>query len=262
VTRRGAHIDARTASMRWLEWSLPENQALDDFRALTRANPAPWIGACELREQAERLSPPAFAQFHANRWGAGEGAWLPPGAWTACLDPDLRVADGESVWLGVDIGGERAATAVVAVTEDLRVAAVEVFRGNGAVLEASACVLRLARRFTIREAAFDPWRFHSEAQRLERDGMRAMVEYPQSHARMVPASEGLHAAIVEQRLRHPGHPELDRHIANAVAKSTPRGWRLDKTREDVEIDAAVALAMAVDRAVAPRAARSRYVGMA
>ena len=47
--RRGAQIDARAAGLRWLEWSLPEDHALDDFRALARANPAPWIGVRELR---------------------------------------------------------------------------------------------------------------------------------------------------------------------------------------------------------------------
>ncbi len=38
--------------------------------------------------------------------------------------------------------------------------------------------------------------------------------------------------------------ELDRHVANAVAKPTPRGWRLVKSAEAVQIDAVVALAMA------------------
>jgi phage terminase large subunit-like protein len=65
---------------------------------------------------------------------------------------------------------------------------------------------------------------------------------------MTVASEGLHAAIVEKRLRHPGHTDLDRHVASAVAKKTGRGWRLDKAARDSQIDAVVALAMAVERA--------------
>ena len=65
---------------------------------------------------------------------------------------------------------------------------------------------------------------------------------------MVPASEGLHAAIVEGRLRHPGHPDLDRHVANAIARATGRGWRLDKSERGAQIDAVVALAMATERA--------------
>ncbi len=65
---------------------------------------------------------------------------------------------------------------------------------------------------------------------------------------MVPASEQLYSAIVEGRLTHPDHPTLNAHIAAAVAKGTPRGWRLDKSERSAQIDAAVALAMAVERA--------------
>ena len=75
-----------------------------------------------------------------------------------------------------------------------------------------------------------------------------MVEFPQSHARMVPASERLHAAIAECRLQHPGHPALDRHVADAITRPTGRGWRLDKSARDAQIDAVVAFAMAVERA--------------
>jgi phage terminase large subunit-like protein len=67
---------------------------------------------------------------------------------------------------------------------------------------------------------------------------------------MTVASERLHAAIVEQRLEHRGWRELDQHVASAVAKQTGRGWRLDKIAHDARIDAVVALAMAVNRAVA------------
>jgi hypothetical protein len=74
------------------------------------------------------------------------------------------------------------------------------------------------------------------------------VQFAQSHARMTVASEGLHSAIVEKRLRHPGHPHLDAHVAQAIAVKTGRGWRLSKSGRDAQIDAAVALAMAVEPA--------------
>jgi phage terminase large subunit-like protein len=56
--------------------------------------------------------------------------------------------------------------------------------------------------------------------------------------------------VVEGRLRHPGHPDLDRHVAQAVARQTGRGWRLDKSERSAQIDAVVALAMAIERAEA------------
>jgi len=54
--------------------------------------------------------------------GAKEGQWLPRGAWQACAGA-AEIAPGEPVWIGVDVGGSRAASAVVIVTEDLRVQA-------------------------------------------------------------------------------------------------------------------------------------------
>jgi phage terminase large subunit-like protein len=67
---------------------------------------------------------------------------------------------------------------------------------------------------------------------------------------MGPASERLHAAIVERRLSHPDRPEINAHVRQAIARDTPRGWRLDKTKSRDQIDAVVALAMAVEAAEA------------
>ena len=41
--RTGAVVEA-TGDLQWLEWSLPDEDDLDDFDAVKRANPAPWIG--------------------------------------------------------------------------------------------------------------------------------------------------------------------------------------------------------------------------
>jgi phage terminase large subunit-like protein len=248
VVRRGVVTDARAPGLRLLEWALDaERDDLDDLDLAAACNPASWITRAMLAEQQAALPRAVFLQFHACVMGAGEGSWLPAGAWTACK-ADYEVQPGEPVYVGVDVGGSRASTAIVAVTEDLRVAAVEVFQGDDAVLRVPDALLALARRYTLRAVYFDPWRFQSEALRLERDHAMPMIAFPQSHSRMVPASERLHAAIVERRLRHPGQRDLDRAIASAIAKRTGRGWRLDKASHDVQIDAAVALAAAVEAA--------------
>ena len=108
--------------LHWLEWSLPDDAGLDDLQAVKRANPAPWITVPELRRQRTAIPETAFAQFHACRWGIGEGSWLPPGAWQACVGEQL-FTEGEDVWIGVDVGGERSATAVVWVNVALHVGA-------------------------------------------------------------------------------------------------------------------------------------------
>lgn len=245
--RKGPVVEAR-GELAWIEWSVHEEASLDDMAAVKRANPAPWITRADLRRQRGAVAELPFAQLHAGRWGAREGAWLPAGAWQACAG-NAQIEDGEHVWLGVDVGGSRAASAVVAVTADLRVETT-VYQGDEAVLEVAEHVRRLAGRYTVREVAYDPWRFRSEALRLEEAGL-PVVEFPQSTTRMVPASERLYAAVVERRLTHPNDPALNAHVAGAIAKQTPRGWRLDKSERAAQIDAVVALAMALERAEQP-----------
>lgn len=143
----------------------------------------------------------------------------------------------------------------------MRVALVEIWQGSDAVLKAAAYIEQLVTAGRpIREVVFDPMRFSSEALRLERDHGLVLAEWAQSETRMTICSENLHRLVVEQRLRHPGDAELDRHVANAVAKPTPRGWRLTKSADAAQIDGVIALAMAAERASAPAPAPARLVG--
>ena len=213
--------------------------------AVARCNPAPWITAADLRRQRAAVTEGAFAQFHASWWGVGEGSWLPAGAWQSCVgEPEFT--DGEDIWIGVDVGGERSATAVVWVNEALHVGAA-IYHGDSGVLEAVDHVRALADHYNVRELVYDPWRFGQAAQELEREGM-LVVAFPQHDARMIPASARLHAVIVERRIRLPDDPELARHASDAIARDSRRGWRIDKPNPRVNIDAIVALAMAVERA--------------
>jgi phage terminase large subunit-like protein len=84
------------------------------------------------------------------------------------------------------------------------------------------------------------------AQEWEQRGIVA-VAFPQSDSRMIPASERLYDAIVHQRLVHPDDPQLNAHVHAAVARHSRRGWRLERPDRTTNIDAAVALAMALDR---------------
>jgi 5-methylcytosine-specific restriction endonuclease McrA len=48
--RTGPVVEA-TGDLHWLEWSLPDDEDLDDVDAVKRCNPAPWITAQDLRRQ-------------------------------------------------------------------------------------------------------------------------------------------------------------------------------------------------------------------
>lgn len=250
VLRDGFHIDARGDGLRWLEWSVPENVEATP-EAVKKASPAPWITLDMLREQRLRVTDLEWLQFHANRAHVSAARWLPPGAWHAC-SADYTVADDEPLTLGVDVGGSRSTTALVGVVADgdgVRVALVEVRTGRDAVLALVQSIRELvAQGRRIAQVVFDPMRFESEALRLERDLGLVLVEWPQSESRMTRCSEHLHRLVIEGRIRHAGHPTLDSHIANAIAKPTPRGWRLVKSGESAHIDSVIALAMAAEQA--------------
>jgi len=244
VQRRGAVVEA-TGDPHWLEWSVPDEDDLDDMKAVKAANPAPWITVKDLRRQRAAVPDAAFAQFHACRWGIGEGSWLPAGAWTACVGTPT-FTDGEDVWVGVDVGGERSASAVVWVNAGLHVGC-GIYHGDSGVLECVEHVRDLAGQYNVREVVFDPWRFGQAAQELERERI-TVLQFPQTDVRMIPASVRLHAAIVQQRLTLPDDPQFARHAADAIARHSRRGWRIDKPSPRTHIDAMIALCMAVERA--------------
>lgn len=245
VEREGALTRATGPSFGMLEWAVADDADLDDMAVVKAANPASWITEEGLREQREAVHPLAFARYHANQWTAVEHHWLPPGTWSSCA-ADYTIEPGEAVWMGVDIGGSRAASALVWLTEDLRVGSA-IYQGDEAVLAVVEKVRALADEFDVREVWFDPWRFQAPALDLEQEGM-VVVEFPQSQVRMVPASERLYAAVVEGRLKHSNDPELNAHVAGAIAAQTPRGWKLEKSARSAQIDGVVALAMAVEAA--------------
>lgn len=114
--------------------------------------------------------------------------------------------------------------------------------------------------------AYDPWHFDESAQQLEQEVELNMVEFPQYASRMVPASEGFYELATTGRLYHDGDATLARHVANAVALLTDRGWRIakgknQKKRVDLAVSAAMAVAMGMadppeQRQRRPRIARS------
>jgi phage terminase large subunit-like protein len=145
--------------------------------------------------------------------------------------------------IGVDVGGERSASAVVWLNERLHVGCA-IFEGESGVLECVELMHELAAKYTVSEVVYDPWRFGQAAQELK-DRVN-VTQFPQSMSRMIPESQRLHEAITSQRLTLPDDPELARHAANAIARHSQRGWRIDKPTKETNIDAIVALCMALD----------------
>lgn len=245
VKRTGGLTTCTGAGLTGLLWEVDDETDIDDLTAAKAVNPASWITLTALREQRAALPDGAYARFHLNSRVAPEGAWLPVGAWQACVGrPSFE--DGEPVWIGVDVGGEASHTAVVWINAALHVG-VETWIGEEGILHAIDAVRDFASQYSVQEVIADPWRFGQAGLELAREGLR-VAHFPQTDVRMVPASGRLREAIIQQRLTLPDDPTLSLHASNAIQRHGRRGWRLDKPDRSSPIDALVALCMALERA--------------
>jgi len=188
---------------------------------------------------------PAWGRLHLNARVAAEGSWLPAGAVQRCVGTPI-FTPGENIYVGVDVGSTASATAVAYVNEALHVG-VEIFHGEEGILRAIDAVHDLAGQYRIVECAGDPWRWGQAGLELRARGINA-TDFPQTDVRMVPASQALRDALVERRMVLPPDRELAEHAANAVQRQGRRGWRIDKPSREANIDAVIALCIALQRA--------------
>jgi phage terminase large subunit-like protein len=120
------------------------------------------------------------------------------------------------------------------------------------ILDVEEAIRQACRRWQVREIVCDPYRWARSYQILEAEGL-PVVEFPQSPARMVPATQRFYEAVLNQSVTHSGDPRLARHMDNAKLKVDARGSRLAKeSRHSAKkIDLAVAAVMGLDRAMQP-----------
>lgn len=249
---------------------------LDNPDVWKACNPASWVSRDYLAQMKKRLRLADFIRFHLNGFAAEANAWLPEGAWQQ-LGSGLWVPKksyGKTpAWIGVDASTRYDLTSIVVnlplVTDvdpdgiiDGRPALpihrlrAEVFTADDegssrSMIERAAIRLReLARTYDVRGIAYDPYRFEPyPAEDLASEGL-PVEAFPQSHARMVPASQDFYERVTDGYIRHDGDREFSRHVTNAIAIETARGYRIDKSKAKHHIDAAVAACMAVSIAEA------------
>jgi len=98
----------------------------------------------------------------------------------------------------------------------------------------------------IAAIGFDRWRMDRMQAALDGQGVKLpLKEHGQGYKDMAPALDALEADLLQERVRHGGHPALAMCAANAVSVPDPAGNRkLDKSKATGRIDGMVALAMA------------------
>ena len=108
---------------------------------------------------------------------------------------------------------------------------------------------KLGEKYNIREIAFDRWGAVQMVQNLE--GMRfTVVPFGQGFASMSPPTKELMKLVLEQKIAHGGHPVLRWNMDNICIRTDPAGnIKADKAKSTEKIDGAIALIMALDRAI-------------
>lgn len=107
----------------------------------------------------------------------------------------------------------------------------------------------LGEKYNIREIIFDHWGAIQMVHNLE--GMVfVVVPFGQGFQEMRPATKELMKLTFEQKLAHGGHPVLRWNMDNIFVRPDPAdNIKADKEKFTEKIDGAIAIIMALDRAI-------------
>ena len=226
-----------------------------------------------------------FRQLRLNQWVKQSVRWMPMDKWDECggvVDP--YALEGRACYAGLDLSSTSDLTALVLAfpptsedepyrvlpffwlpeeTLSLRVRRdhvpydqwakrgfIQTTEGNVVhygFIERFIC--ELGERYDIREIAHDRWNATMMVQTLEDDGF-TMAPFGQGFRDMSPPTKELMRIVLEHKLCHGGHPVLRWNMDNAYVRTDPAGnLKLDKEKSTEKVDGAVALVMALDRAM-------------
>jgi phage terminase large subunit-like protein len=243
------------------EYAAPPGCAVDDEQAWHIANPAlgDFLHVDALRANLKTSRESAFRRYRLGQWASHDQTWLPDGAWLRCADRDRQIEDGTDVVLALDgsFNGDSTALVVATVGECPHLDVVGLWSRPDndpgwrvPVRDVEQCIRDACRRWTVREITADPFRWQRSLEVLQEEGL-PVTEYPQSPARMTPATQRFFEAVLTEGLSHSGSGDLARDVANAIVRDDARGYRIVKEskRSTKRIDLAVAAVMALDRAV-------------
>ena len=107
----------------------------------------------------------------------------------------------------------------------------------------------LGTQYQIKEIAYDRWGAVQMVQNLEGMGF-TIVPFGQGYKDMSPPTKELMKLVLEKKIAHGGNEVLDWMIDNIYIKTDPAGnIKPDKEKSTEKIDGAIALIMALDRAI-------------
>ena len=226
-----------------------------------------------------------FRQLRLNQWVKQAVRWMPMDKWDVCntaVDADELI--GRPCYGGLDLSSTTDVTAFVLVfppqddeenysvlpffwipedTIELRTrrdhVPYDVWEKKGLILSTEGNVVHygfiekfimdLSQKYEIREIACDRWNATQIIQNLTDEGF-TIVPFGQGFKDMSPATKELMKLTLEGKLAHGGHETLRWMVDNIFVRTDPAGnLKPDKEKSTERIDGAVALIMALDRAM-------------
>jgi phage terminase large subunit-like protein len=226
-----------------------------------------------------------FRQLRLNQWVKQSTRWMPMDKWDDCaFKIDIDSLRGRECFAGLDLSSTTDITAFVLVfpsrtaeekyivlpyfwipDENLKLRVrrdhvpYDVWEQQGYIKTTEGNVVHygfietfieeLGTKYNIREIAFDRWGAVQMVQNLEGMGF-TVVPFGQGYKDMSPSSKELMKLTLEKKLAHGGNPVLRWMMDNIYIKTDPAGnIKPDKEKSTERIDGAVALIMALDRAI-------------
>ncbi len=263
-------IDDPSFLMVWYEGD-PDADLSDPavLREATReANPAGFqdIERIVKRLEIDRIPEHEYRRYHLNQWATSGETWLPAGVFEG-LEADRDIPDRTPIVAAFDGSYNGDSTTLFGCTLDGHLFEIGVWERPETATdwrvprnEVDARVDEMFTRWDVLELACDParWLLYMDEWK-DRYGDR-VLEYPQSHARMVPATSKFYDACMNELVSHDGSLALLRHVANAKVKELAGArYVLKKDHPNRKIDAAVTAVMAYDRATWRRDASPEFV---
>jgi phage terminase large subunit-like protein len=226
-----------------------------------------------------------FRQLRLNQWVKQSIRWMPMEAWDKCaFEINAGALKGRECYCGLDLSSSIDITAFVLVfpprvddekyivmpyfwipeeTLELRVrrdhVPYDVWEKKDLIMTTEGNVVHygfiekfieeLGKIYNIKEIAFDRWGAVQMVQNLEGMGF-TVVPFGQGFKDMSPPTKELMKLVLEQKIAHCGNEPLRWMMDNIYIKTDPAGnIKPDKEKSTERIDGAVALIMALDRAI-------------
>ena len=226
-----------------------------------------------------------FRQLRLNQWVKQSVRWMPMDKWNLCsYKIDKERLNGRVCYGGLDLSSTTDITAFVLVfppededgkyeilpffwlpeeTLALRVrrdhVPYDTWEAKGLIMTTEGNVVHygfiekfieeLGKQYNIKEIAYDRWGAVQMVQNLEGMGF-TIVPFGQGYKDMSPPTKELMKLVLEKKIAHGGNEVLEWMVDNIYIKTDPAGnIKPDKEKSTEKIDGAIAMIMALDRAI-------------